>query len=183
MSGLCGNGKRNRKRIRDYLIKAAYSTGSEDVQAMAHGIIIQWYLDATNPDTGVIRNRYLFAAAHHSNAAARLCSRLSSAADCGSPAVLWFMNKVFKLFVPQVPELKHWYKDAIRVFEAREVTYNRGTNKMAKKRIKNPIRYRCAAPGCDIEADTGSMLSSCESRTKFRRTLTELVDRRRPLRY
>ncbi|PPQ92421.1 hypothetical protein CVT25_008642 [Psilocybe cyanescens] len=153
--------KLNRKRARDYLIKAACSSNSsQTVKAMAHGILIQWYLDSTD-DRQTIRARYLFAAAHHCNMAAKLCVGLSPSDASASSGVLWFMSKTFKTMSGHVPELNYWYKDAIRAMEAREREYEQGRSRMVKKRLKNTIRYRCAAPDCDIEADKGSMLSCC----------------------
>ncbi|KAH9485657.1 hypothetical protein JR316_0002567 [Psilocybe cubensis] len=151
--------KANRKRSREYLIKAAYSpNASPMVQQMAHAILIQWYME--NVD-GSIRSRYLFAASHHCNIAARLCTTLSPAQSPASPAILWFMSKTFHMMADRYPELYYWYKDAVRAFEAREKEVQQAREKMVKKRLKHTTRYRCAAPNCDIEADTGSKLSRC----------------------
>ena len=39
--------------------------------------------------------------------------------------------------------------------------------KMQLKRLKNPRRYRCAAVGCGVEADSEKMLSQCTSYSLF----------------
>ncbi|KAH9485658.1 hypothetical protein JR316_0002568 [Psilocybe cubensis] len=151
--------KANRKRCREYLIKAAYSPNASPlVQEMAHSILIHWYLESVD---GKIRTRYAFAAAHHCETAAKLCPTLSSAPAPGSPGVLFFMSRTFNKVSERYPEFYYWYKQSIHALKAREMEMEKGRAKMLKKRLKNTIRYRCAAPNCDIEADTGSKLSRC----------------------
>ncbi|KAH6904858.1 hypothetical protein BKA70DRAFT_1294005 [Coprinopsis sp. MPI-PUGE-AT-0042] len=159
--GLCSNGKPQRKRARDYLIKAAYSsTSSDTTKAIAHSLLIEWYTEARS---GVsIRLRYLFAARHHCNLAAQLCARVYPDAEArASPNVLMFMNTTFKTLSETCIELNMWCKDGIRAMEQREAQMSRGTKKMAKRRLKNPLRYMCAASGCSIQTDTGTMFSRC----------------------
>ena len=54
-----------------------------------------------------------------------------------------------------------WYRDAIGAMEFRERQYASGREKMEGRRLRMPNRYRCAAVGCGIEADTGRMLMQC----------------------
>ena len=62
------------------------------------------------------------------------------------------------------PELYLFYKDAQDVYEARNTRQVEGEKeKMQLKRLKNLRRYRCAAVGCGVEADSGKMLSRCRS--------------------
>ena len=61
------------------------------------------------------------------------------------------------------PELYLFYKDAQDVYEARNRQVDEEREKMQLKRLKNPRRYRCAAVGCGVEADSGKMLSRCRS--------------------
>ncbi|KAF4613131.1 hypothetical protein D9613_011188 [Agrocybe pediades] len=153
---------RSRKAAHEYLIKAAYSeTVSDIVKATAHGMLISW---CTGASKNVIRSRYFYAACHHANEAARLCLTVSPPGAPASPAVLWFMKKIFEPFAERYPESYMWYKYAIEAYGAREQQWRHGIKKMAKLRLKNPNRYRCAAPGCSVEADTGSMLSRCAGR-------------------
>lgn len=158
--GLCSNNKPQRKRSRDYLVKAAYSPSSSDkVKAIAHGLLIQWYTEA-HP---VIRLRYLFAAAHHCNVAAQLCARVYPGPEAiASPSVLVFMNSTFRQLSETLFELNIWCKDGIRAKDKRDAQISKGTKKMARRRLENPLRYSCAAPGCPIQTDTGAMFSRCK---------------------
>ena len=70
------------------------------------------------------------------------------------------MSWVFSPFSEKVPELFYLFKDAQKAMRARDTEITR--EKMEAKRLKNPKRYRYAAVGCMIEADTGKMLSRCE---------------------
>ncbi|KAH9485659.1 hypothetical protein JR316_0002569 [Psilocybe cubensis] len=149
--------KRNRKRARDYLVKAAHSeSASKTIKAMAHGVLIEWYLHSDR-----ITPRYAFAASHHCNEAAQLCAEVSGSDVCASPAVLWFMKKTFKTLAEDVPEFYIWFIEAVDALEARDRQYEENQAKIARKRALNASRYRCAAPGCEIEADKGSKLSRC----------------------
>jgi len=156
---------RDRKLMHDYLIQAAYSaSASKKVKAMAHGRLINWYIDSAGKGPGsYMRSRYLFGAAHHCNEAAKLCRDVSPRGAPASPVVLFFMNTMFQKFSSTVLELNLWYKDAIKAFEDRNKQYEKGQNKMAEKRLKHPNRYRCAAPGCGVQSDAGSMLAKCKS--------------------
>ena len=65
------------------------------------------------------------------------------------------------------PELYFFYKDAQDVHEARHRQVEGEKEKMQLKRLKNPRRYRCAAVGCGVEADSGKMLSRYRSYSLF----------------
>ncbi|KAH6902677.1 hypothetical protein BKA70DRAFT_1306326 [Coprinopsis sp. MPI-PUGE-AT-0042] len=120
--GLCSNGKPQRKRARDYLIKAAYSsTSSDTTKAIAHSLLIEWYTEA------------------RSGARA-------------SPNVLMFMNTTFKTLSETCIELKCVCKDGIRAMEQREAQM---------KEVEEPSQDMCAASGCSIQTDTGTMFSRC----------------------
>jgi MYND finger len=157
--GLCDNDKPQRKRSRDYLMKAAYATTSSDnVKAIAHSLLIQWYIDAYP----VIPLRYVFVASHHCNTAAQLCARVYPGAEVpASASVLLFVNSRLKELSETLIELKIWCRDGLQAREKRMAQMSEGTEKMAKKRLENPLRYICATPGCFIQTDTGTMFSRC----------------------
>lgn len=60
------------------------------------------------------------------------------------------------------PELYLFFKDGVVAMNERKKQVERGRKKMQEKRIKTPNRYRCAAVGCGVEADSGKMLSQCQ---------------------
>ncbi|KDR76932.1 hypothetical protein GALMADRAFT_138969 [Galerina marginata CBS 339.88] len=149
----------NRTSARTYLIKALSSPkATDELKAIAHGILIDWYVSSCVND---FRSRYMFAASHHANIAAALCRRVSPPGTHASPAVLWFMSKVFEPQSKKAPELYLWFKDAVKALEFRNAQMADGRKKMEQKRLKNPNRYCCAAVGCGIEADSGRMLLRC----------------------
>ncbi|KAF8898244.1 hypothetical protein CPB84DRAFT_1780696 [Gymnopilus junonius] len=151
--------KAQRTLARDYLIKALSAPdASDELKATAHGVLIDWYVSSCCHD---FRSRYMFAASHHANLAARYCKLVSPKNVHASPAVLFFMSRVFETQAKAHMELNYWFKDAIAAYEFRNAQYASGKQKMEQKRLKNPNRYRCAAIGCGIEADSGSMLSKC----------------------
>ena len=65
--------------------------------------------------------------------------------------------------VKDAPELYLFYKGAQDLYDARNRHVKGEREKMQLKRLKNPRRYRCAAVGCGVEADSGKMLSRCRS--------------------
>ena len=65
------------------------------------------------------RSRYLLAAWHHANLAARLCRKINPRNTPAAPAVLWFMKNIFGRMAKDAPELYLFYKDAQDVYEAR----------------------------------------------------------------
>lgn len=154
---------RNRTKSRVYLIKAILSpTASDETKATAHGALLNWYVSSSKSD---FRSRYLFAACHHANIAARLCRKINNSLKTpASPAVLWFMKHIFERMAKGAPEMYLFYKDAQDVYEARNRQIEGQKEKMPLKRLKNPMRYRCAAVGCGVEADSGKMLSRCSGK-------------------
>ncbi|KAF5318143.1 hypothetical protein D9619_012203 [Psilocybe cf. subviscida] len=153
--------KRNRKRARDYLIKAAFSpTASDKVKAIAHGILIYWYVDSAADD---FRLRYLYASCYHANVAAALAKRIYPTRESAAPNVLRFMKTVINNDNLDLPlDIHLFFKDMVRADQEREEVLREGVNEMYDKRLANPNRYRCAAIECPIEADTGSKLTRCD---------------------
>ena len=150
---------RDHTKSRVYLIKAILSpTASDKTKATAHGALINWYVSSSQSD---FRSRYLLTACHHANLAARLCRKVNPSNT--SPAVLWFMKNIFERMAKDAPELYLFYKDGQDVYDARNRQVEGEREKMQLKRLKNPRRYRCAAVGCGVEADSGKMLSRCRS--------------------
>jgi hypothetical protein len=128
--------------------------------ALGHGTLIEWCIFSTRFN---LRSRYLFAASHHANLSARLSRRITpNAALPASSAVLWFMNTFFEPLSMKHPELYLFFKDGVVAMNERKKQVERGRKKMQEKRIKTPNRYRCAAVGCGVEADSGKMLSQCQ---------------------
>ncbi|KIM41576.1 hypothetical protein M413DRAFT_445548 [Hebeloma cylindrosporum] len=152
--------KRDRTLARSYIIKAITSPdASDELMAIAHGILIEWCIFSARFN---LRSRYLFAASHHANASARLGRRATpNPALPASSAVLWFMNTFFEPLSVKHPELYFFFKDAIAAMNERQKQVESGRKKMQAKRMKKPNRYRCAAVGCGVEADSGKMLSKC----------------------
>ena len=150
---------RNRTLSRVYFLKALSAPNVTDtLKAMTHGLLIDWYISASKESR---RARYLYAASHHANISARLCRLVSPKGAPSSPLVFNFMISVFEPCSKQVPELYYFYKDAVRAMQERAEQMRLGGEKLHIKRMKQPNRYRCATPGCAIEADTGAKLSQC----------------------
>ena len=74
---------------------------------------------------------------------------------------------MFERMAKDAPELYLFYKDAQDLYEAGNRQVEGEKEKMQLKRLKNPRRYRCAAVGCGVEADSGRMLSRCSSYSLF----------------
>ena len=108
---------RDRTKFRVYLIKASLSpTTSDKTKATAHAVLINWYVSSSQSD---FRSRYLLAACHHANLAARLCRKINPRNTPAAPAVLWLMKNIFERMAKDAPELYLFYKDAQDVYEAR----------------------------------------------------------------
>jgi hypothetical protein len=82
------------------------------------------------------------------------------------------MKNIFERLAKDALELYLFYKDAQDVYEARNRQVKGEREKMQLKRLKNPRRYRCAAVGCGVEADSGKMLSRCRSCSLFSLSLS-----------
>jgi len=149
----------NRTLSRVYFIKALSARNATDtLKATVHGLLIDWYVSVSKDP---LRPRYLYAACHHANISARMGRLISPKGAPASPAILNFMNKMFKPLGERVPDLYYLYEDAVRALEDRVEQMRVDRENLHVKRISQPNRYRCATPGCGIEADSGSMLSKC----------------------
>ena len=72
------------------------------------------------------------------------------------------MNTFFEPLSLKNPELYLFFKDGVAAMNERKKQVESGRKKMQQKRMKTPNRYRCAAVGCGVEADSGKMLSKCQ---------------------
>ncbi|KAF8177630.1 hypothetical protein BJ912DRAFT_856824 [Pholiota molesta] len=153
---------RNRTLARYYAVQAAtLPSTTPDVRATAHSVLLDWHITASQTD---FRKRYMYAACHHANVAAGICRRLhapGSAAPPATPAVLWFMKELFEREAKTALDLKVFFKDAMWAMAERTKQLRGGQEKMQAKKLKAPLRYRCAAVGCGVEADRGKMLAQC----------------------
>ena len=77
------------------------------------------------------------------------------------------MKNIFERMAKDAPELYLFCKDAQDVYEASNRQVEGEREKMQLKRLKNPRRYRCAAVGCSVEANSGKMLYRCRSYSLF----------------
>jgi hypothetical protein len=151
--------KINRKDVRTYLAKAmAYASDNAERQSTIHALLCAWcYQSFTNG----IPFRYMFAASHHANKAVTLAKSISPK-DVFTPIVLLFGANCFTELSKMAPELLFWYADLQYAIVTRNKQMETATKKETKKRLERPNRYRCANPGCGIEADKGKMLPKCE---------------------
>jgi hypothetical protein len=78
-----------------------------------------------------------------------------------SPAVLWLMKTTLEPHSVNAPEVCLFWKECWKAWEDRKRQVEGEKGKMDEKRVKRPNRYRCAAVGCEIEADKGRMLLRC----------------------
>jgi hypothetical protein len=102
------------------------------------------------------RVRYVHAAAHHANQAAELSPGQPS------PAVLWFASRSLESISRDAPQFVVQYKALWDALEEREIYMEKEQETAELKRMKKFNRYSCANMGCEIQADTGKMLSQCE---------------------
>jgi hypothetical protein len=152
---------RDRPLARSYVVKAITSPdASDELIVIGHGILVEWCIFSTRFN---LRYRYIFSASHHANLSARLSRRITPNAALPAPsAVLWFMNTFFEPLSLKNPELYLFFKDGVAAMNERKKQVESGRKKMQQKRMKTPNRYRCAAVGCGVEADSGKMLSKCQ---------------------
>ena len=170
---------RDRTLAREYLVKAILAPNASDtIKTTAHGILIRWCLDAA---TDCIRSRYMLMASHHADQAA-LFSRRAAPKGIAPASVLVFMQNNFERFAERMPQLWLLFKNAMRAHDEREKQMQDGIEKMQEKRLEQPLRYRCAAVGCGIQADTGKMLQRCKYLSRFvcaAEFISNKMDRRR----
>lgn len=72
------------------------------------------------------------------------------------------MSRVFEDQTKDIPHFPLLYKDAVKAVQRRTAEVAQESSKMEQKRLQHPHRYRCAAVGCEVLADSGKMLSRCE---------------------
>ena len=151
---------RNRTLSRAYFIKALFACSATDtLKAMTHGLLIDWYMSIIPKDFG--RARHFYAACHHANISARLCRLISPKGVPSSVAVLNFLVAVFEPSWKNGFGLNYLYKDAVQAIQERSEQVRLASEKLHVRQLKQPNRYRCATPGCGIEADAGAKLSQC----------------------
>jgi hypothetical protein len=121
---------------------------------VTHALLVDWYTRASDED---LRVRYLHAAAHHANQAVELASGRPS------PAVLWFASETLQPVSHTALEFCMQYKAVWAAMQTRNKQIEKETGKAQKKMMKDVHRYSCANVECEIQADTGKMLSQCES--------------------
>ena len=147
----------DRQAARSYIIQAAFHPRSTDtVKATAHAILVVWYTSASES----LRVRYLYAGMHHANKAIQY-SRSVAVPGYSIPTVLFRTRHVFRPATKMFKELNFFYSHVWDADEEAEARVKRDTE-ASVKRMKNPLRYKCAMYGCGIEADHGKMLQKCE---------------------
>ncbi|KAJ7651177.1 hypothetical protein FB45DRAFT_1050964 [Roridomyces roridus] len=127
-------------RVRLYHAPAA---ATPETQAMAHAMLVLWYIEHFRGSDKSIVARYLFAGAYHANESARI------------------IQPVLPKGSAQLPELEFLYADVFKAFEDRKKQMSKEGEKMAVKRMERPLNYRCANPICPIESDASRILKQC----------------------
>ncbi|KAF8177641.1 hypothetical protein BJ912DRAFT_677958 [Pholiota molesta] len=152
----------NRQLSRVYLMKALGPPLSSDTfKATVHAALIEWYVDSRKD--GVLKNRYLCAAAHHAKSAILYARRVDPNRKYYCNAVLGFAKTLIDLNerANTIEQIRTLYDDVIQVSKKRSKQVDEERKKLAQKRMKTPHRYRCASAGCRIQSDTGKMLQRC----------------------
>lgn len=143
-------------------------TASYEIKAIAHGLLIFWYMEAARKQ--LLPRHFLYAAFHHANQAAMLSRIVSPPGSLSSPAVLWLIDTALEVdryrdtfsdFGPGLYPYIHREKDE------RGAQRYRLRDDAVERRLNFSHWYRCAAADCSIEADTSGALSRCE-RTSIR---------------
>jgi len=148
-----------RKLSRVYFIKALSAHNVTDtLKAMTHGHLINWYMSISKEFMDI---RYIYAACHHANISARLCHLISAKGVPSSVSVLNFLVAVFEPPWKSGFGLNYLYKDAVQAIQERSEQVRLASEELLVRQLKQPNRYRCATPGCGIEADVGAKLSQC----------------------
>ncbi|KAJ7453153.1 hypothetical protein FB451DRAFT_1373879 [Mycena latifolia] len=141
----------DRRGSRAYLVQAITSpTAEPGTKAMAHAMLVIWHTAHFRGPSKAIVQRYVFAGAYHANESARIIRPVLPAGSAAAPTVLI-----------TAPELAFLCKDAFRAADDRSQQMNKERAKASVKRMDHPNRYRCANPGCGIEADSGRVLRQC----------------------
>ncbi|KAF7305939.1 MYND-type domain-containing protein [Mycena chlorophos] len=150
---------RDRQTARNYLIKAAFHPESSDAtRATAHALLTRWYHDIAGPGQE-IRMRYMYASLHHASLALKF-ARSIAPPGFSIPQITSAFGDIKELITKDNPLVKRQYPV---VFAALKETKERCERELQASltRMKQPLRYRCAAVGCGIEADHGRMLKRC----------------------
>jgi hypothetical protein len=153
----------NRQLSRVYLMKALdLPLSSDTFKATVHAALIEWYVDSRKD--GVLKNRYLCAAAHHAKSAILYARRVDPQRKYYCNAVLGFAKTLIDLNerANTIEQIRTLYDDVIQVSKKRSKQVDEERKKLAQKRMKTPHRYRCASAGCRIQSDTGKMLQRCK---------------------
>ena len=154
----------DRASSREYLLKAIALPGAtEEVQATAHGILVDWYTFRYT-HVFMVPAVHFLSAAYHAEMAANLCRRISPSDVPAPPAVLRFMSEVFEPYTRlRCPQLAKYYKNATYALRFKRELSSVRKERLAERKMNNPNRYHCATAGCAIQADEGLMLSRCMS--------------------
>ena len=75
-----------------------------------------------------------------------------------SPAVSWLIKTTLEPHAENAPEVCLFWKKCWKAWKDRKRQVEGEMGKMNEKRVRRPKRYRCAAVGCEIEADKGRTL-------------------------
>ncbi|KAF7315777.1 MYND-type domain-containing protein [Mycena indigotica] len=148
---------RDRQLCRKYLLQAAFHPLAHDAtRATAHAMITRWCHEATDE---AIRTRYLYASLHHACLAVKF-ARSVAAPGHSIPQILFAFKNMTPMLVKDNPDVKKQYPEVFRALREADERFQRDTQ-TTLKRMKQPLRYRCATLECGIEADHGRMLSRC----------------------
>jgi hypothetical protein len=137
-------------------------SASSELVSAAHAMLIPWYTSAGS--TSGIQSRYLFAAAHHAEAALRHAQGISPRNYTACPAVLTFVCRLYMHAIEHfnMPVLRVLYPLCYKAAETRNRQMNTQQERAEIKRLEKPNGYRCATPGCGIVSDTGAALRKCK---------------------
>ncbi|ESK95284.1 hypothetical protein Moror_3957 [Moniliophthora roreri MCA 2997] len=143
----------DRQDAREYFVKAAMNESATGVtRSIAHALLMNWYMKS--PD---LRTRNIFFTAHHAN------QSLIYSDGHVSPSLLHFAEAELQKRVQmgELPVLSHMYELVWKARKKRQEELEVERAMAQKKRLVAPNRYRCAAVGCDVEANRGKVLSQC----------------------
>lgn len=143
------------------------SSGPDQDKTIAHGLLCEWYRKTIEIHEPQSRTRYLLAICHHANRSAEFCGRASPPGALSSKTVLEAACIMDTTRLEQndlkLPSVCPAYPFLSQAHQAQEVHENKSRLQWQKKRAKNLNGYRCASEFCDIETDSGYMLSQCAS--------------------
>jgi hypothetical protein len=153
--------KRDRAAARKYMLEAALHPEATNLtRATAHAMLTIWNHESMGE---TIRTRYLYASLHHACLAVK-SARPIAAKGHSIPQILHAFKKMTPMLMNDNPDVATQYPEVFRALKEAEDRYRRDTE-ASLKRMKVPLRYKCAMPGCGIEADHGMMLKKCRLAT------------------